>query len=234
MITEAALNNAEWCEAMCRAHGRPGGFGPRAWTNSRRTPLYYPDAVTLTADASVRDVLDGIDREAPGASVKDSFARLDLTAEGFRPLFEARWILRPGWLPAPEVTAPTDTSWRAVGTAAELHAWALAWSGGDAEEAALFRAGLLADPATRVVAGYGADGRIAGGAVLSDSGRVTGVSNLFAADGTDPAETWAGCLGLVDDGSPVVGYESGDDLAPALAVGFEELGPLRVWLATDA
>ncbi|MEU6877163.1 hypothetical protein [Streptomyces sp. NPDC046712] len=230
MITEAVRNNAEWCEAMCRAHGRPGAFGPHAWTNARRTPLYYPDAVTLTADASVRDVLDGIDRKAPGASVKDSFARLDLTGEGFRTLFDAQWIHRPAGLPVPAV----DTRWQAVRTAEELAAWALAWSGGDADEAALFRAELLTDPATTVVAGYGADGRITGGAVLSDSGRVTGVSNLFAADGADPAEAWAGCLGLVPDGRPVVGYESGDDLPPALAVGFEEIGTLRVWLDAGA
>ncbi|MFD7321173.1 hypothetical protein ACFV9D_08785 [Streptomyces sp. NPDC059875] len=231
MIMEAVRNNAEWCEAMCRAHGRPGTFGPRAWTNARRTPLYYPDAVTLTADASVRDVLDGIDRDVPGASVKDSFARLDLAGEGFRLLFEARWIHRPAGRRVPAV----DARWQAVRSADELAAWALAWSAGDADEAALFRAELLADPATTVVAGYAADGRITGGAVLSDSGageggRVTGVSNLFAADGTDPAEAWAGCLGLVDGGRPVVGYESGDDLPPALAVGFEETGSLRVWL----
>ncbi|MGW6565175.1 hypothetical protein [Streptomyces sp. NPDC054975] len=229
MITEAALNNAEWCEAMCRAHGHPGSFGPRAWTNARRTPPYYPDAVTLTADASVRDVLDDIDRSAPGASVKDSFARLDLTAEGFRPLFEARWIHRPADLLVP---APTDgTHWRAVRTPAALTDWATAWSGGDAETAALFRTELLADPATTVVAGHGTDGGIVGGAVLSESGRVTGVSNLFTADGDDPSATWSGCLGLVRDGHAVVGYESGDDLPPALAVGFEQLGPLRIWLA---
>ncbi|WP_137989432.1 hypothetical protein [Streptomyces vilmorinianum] len=230
MIMEAVRNNAEWCEAMCRAHGRPGAFGPRAWTNGRRTPLYYPDAVTLTADASVRDVLDTIDRSAPGASVKDSFAGLDLAGEGFELLFGARWIHRTAGLPVPS----TDASWRPVRTPEELAAWATAWSGGDADEAALFRAELLADPATAVVAGYGADGRIVGGAVLSDSGTVTGVSNLFAAEGTDPAEAWAGCLALVRDGVPVVGYESGDDLPPALALGFEEIGDLRVWLDTGA
>ncbi|MDT9690761.1 hypothetical protein Q5762_20920 [Streptomyces sp. P9(2023)] len=232
MITEAVLNNAVWCEAMCRAHGSPGAFGPRAWTNARRTPLYYPDAVTLTADASVRDVLegvDGIDRSSPGASVKDSFARLDLSAEGFQPLFEARWIHRPAGLPAP--ATPDGERWRVIDTPAELGDWARAWSGGDPDEAALFRTELLADPATTVVAGYGTDGRIVGGAVLSESGRVTGVSNVFTADGSDPATTWAGCLGLVRDGRAVVGYESGDDLPPARAAGFEELGALRVWLA---
>ncbi|MFJ8665459.1 hypothetical protein [Streptomyces sp. NPDC093600] len=230
MIIEAVRNNAEWCDTMCRAHGRPGAFGPRAWTNGRRTPPYYPDAVTLAADASVRDVLDGIDRSTPGASVKDGFARLDLAADGFRLLFEARWIHRPAGLALPPPTA----TWRPVRTPEELTAWAAAWSGDDPDEVALFRPELLADPATRVVAGYGADGRIVGGAVLSDSGPVTGLSNVFTAEGTDPADVWTGCLGLVADGVPAVGYESGDDLAPALSVGFAEIGPLHVWLDTGA
>ncbi|WP_435970161.1 hypothetical protein [Streptomyces sp. Qhu_M48] len=226
VLAEAVRNNAEWCRAMCAAHGRPGAFGPRAWTNDRRTPLYYPDAVTLTGDADVKDVLPGIDRGTPGASVKDSFARLDLTAEGFRLLFEATWIHRPAGLPVP----PATGDWRAVRTPDELAAWALAWSDGDADEAALFRPGLLADPSTTVAAGYAADGRILGGAVLSASGSVTGVSNLFATGDTDPARVWDGCLCLVADDRTVVGYESGDDLAPALAAGFRETGPLRVWL----
>lgn len=238
VIMEAARNNADWCEAMCRAHGSPGTFGPRAWTNPVRTPLYYPDAVTLTADATVRDVLDGIDgvhgidRSAPGASVKDSFGALDLAGEGFRPLFEARWIHRPAWHPAPEDALLAGIEWRTVRTAPDLVAWAAAWSGGNADEAALFRAELLADPTTKVVAGYGPDGRIAGGAVLTDNERVTGVSNLFATEGTDPVAVWAGCLRLVDDGCPVVGYESGDDLLPPSVLGFEELGTLRIWLDT--
>lgn len=228
---QAVRNNAEWCQAMCRAHGHPGVFGPRAWTNGRRTPLYYPDAVTLTAEANERDVLDGIDRDTPGASVKDGFARLDLTAEGFRPLFEAEWIHRPA---GPAGPAAPGARWRPVRAPQDLADWASSWSGGSPEEASLFRPDLLTDPATTVVAGYGPDGRILGGAVLSDSGPVTGVSNLFAADGTDPSEVWVGCLGLADPRRPVVGYESGDDLAPALAAGFVPLAPLRVWLDTGA
>ncbi|MFB7354390.1 hypothetical protein [Streptomyces gardneri] len=226
MIIDAVRNNAEWCEAMCRAHGHPGTFGPRAWTNDRRTPLYYPDAVTLTEDADVKDVLTGIDRSTPGASVKDSFGRLDLAAEGFRLLFEAQWIARPAGLPVPAATG----DWRPVRIPEELTAWALAWSDGDEEEAELFRPELLADEATTIVVGHGPDGRILGGAVLSDSGAVTGVSNLFTTGDTDPAQVWAGCLTLADATRPVVGYEAGDDLAPALAAGFEETGPLRVWL----
>ncbi|MET9536594.1 hypothetical protein ABZY16_03640 [Streptomyces sp. NPDC006553] len=46
MIIDAVRNNAEWCQAMCAAHGHPGTFGARAWTSTRRTPLSYPDAVS--------------------------------------------------------------------------------------------------------------------------------------------------------------------------------------------
>ncbi|MCX4980752.1 hypothetical protein [Streptomyces sp. NBC_00572] len=226
MIIDAVRNNAEWCQAMCAAHGHPGTFGPRAWTSTRRTPLYYPDAVTLTEDADVKDVLNGIDRTTPGASVKDSYARLDLAAEGFRLLFEASWIHRPAGLPGLPVTAGHS----AVRTPEELAAWALAWSDGDADEAALFRPELLDDPATTVLVGRAADGTILGGAVLSASARVTGVSNVFTTGDTPQSFVWAGVLAAVPDDRPVVGYESGDDLTAALAAGFQEAGPLRVWL----
>ncbi|MFE7595912.1 hypothetical protein [Streptomyces sp. NPDC057494] len=226
VLGDAVRNNAEWCQAMCRAHGLTGTFGPRAWTSAARTPLYYPDAVTLTEDAEAKDVLEGIDRSGPAASVKDSYARVDLAAEGFRLLFEAQWIARPAGAPAPAATG----DWRPVRTPEELAAWALAWSGDDAEDAALFRPELLADPATTIVAGYGDDGRILGGGVLSASTRVTGVSNLFATEDTDPSVTWAGVLAAAPADRPVVGYESGDDLPPALAAGFGTIGPLRVWL----
>ncbi|MFF9502089.1 hypothetical protein [Streptomyces sp. NPDC014656] len=228
LLTAAVRNNAEWCRSMCRAHGLTGGaFGPRAWTSPHRTPLYYPDAVTLTGDAVAEDVLGGIDLTASGASVKDAYARLDLTAEGFRPLFDARWIHRS----AGPSGLPDTAGHRPVRTPEALAAWALAWRDGDAEEAALFRPALLDDPTVTVVGGYAPDGRILGGAVLSTAAGVTGVSNLFTADGTDPAAVWAAALAAADPALPVVGYESGDDLTAALAAGFGELGPLRVWLA---
>ena len=32
---------------VCRSHGIPNTFGKSAWCSARRTPQYYPDAVTL-------------------------------------------------------------------------------------------------------------------------------------------------------------------------------------------
>src|SRR5690349_13349736 len=88
----AALNNAQWCDLICRSHGARTRFDDVAWTSSTRTPPYYPDAVTLIPDLSVPDLLARIDSSA-GCSIKDSFASLNLTEHGFRLLFEAQWIV---------------------------------------------------------------------------------------------------------------------------------------------
>jgi len=43
---------------------------------------------------------------------------------------------------------------------------------------------------------------------------------------------WTGCLATVTDAFPelpVVGYERGSDLEIAKELGFEGIGPLRVW-----
>lgn len=233
-LGRSARNNAAWCAAMCRAHGLPGGtVDARAWTSPRRTPPYYPDAVTLAPGLTprdVRDVLDAVDRRAPGCSVKDSFAELDLTGHGFTLLFEAQWIHRPADLPAPAEPAPGEAAWQPVRTPAALAAWETAWSDGD--PSGLFRPALLDDPSTTVLAGHAPDGRIVSGAVVSHAAGVAGVSNLFGG-----AAAWPGCLAAIAarlPGTPVVGYEHGDDLDAALRHGFTATGPLRVWLSTQA
>ncbi|MCX4822908.1 hypothetical protein OG883_24065 [Streptomyces sp. NBC_01142] len=246
-VRTAARNNAEWCDAMCRAHGLPGTFGDRAWASARRTPPLYPDAVTLVADASEGEVLGGIDTGAPGCSVKDSFACLDLAQDGFEVLFEAEWLYRPAGLAAP--VGPRGIQWARLRTAEELLAWDAARDGGQGLTG-LFRSELLADVATSVLAAHDTDGRMVAGAVASRSPDATGISNLFTVNG-DPGNgtgdasgnepgggldgAWAGCLAAVArwwPGVPVVGYEQGEDLAAAVRHGCVPAGPLRVWLAS--
>jgi hypothetical protein len=91
---DAVRENAEWCDWYVRAHGIETGTDGTLWWAGRRTPPFYPDAVTLTPDVSPATVLQRIDASA-GASVKDSFATLDLSPYGFQILFEAQWISRP-------------------------------------------------------------------------------------------------------------------------------------------
>jgi hypothetical protein len=88
---DAVRENAEWCDLYVRAHGIEAEFSPGLWWAHSRTPEFYPDAVTLAPDVSPATVLARIDGSS-GASVKDSFAALDLSPYGFEILFEAQWI----------------------------------------------------------------------------------------------------------------------------------------------
>ncbi|MET9883081.1 hypothetical protein ABZZ20_07910 [Streptomyces sp. NPDC006430] len=225
MLRAAARNNAEWCAAVSGG----GVLAADAWTSARRTPPYYPDAVTLTADASTAGILAGIDTDSPGCSVKDSFAALDLAPAGFEVLFEAQWIHRPAGTPAGRSTL----DWTRVRDVGELAVWEAAWDG--EESTGLFHPALLTQEIA-FLAGRSAQGRIVAGAVANvTDGAVVGVSNVFTADGTPDDEAWTGALTAITalwPDLPVVGYEAGDDLDTAVRHGFTALGPLRVWLHT--
>ncbi|MER6979634.1 hypothetical protein [Streptomyces carpinensis] len=212
---------------MSGSHGLTGEFGRQAWTSPARPPLYYPDAVVLEPGADPAALVARIDTAAPGASVKDSFADLDLTGAGFEVLFEAQWIHRPAIAPA----TPRALAWDVVADSASLRDWALAWDGGEGNDG-LFRPGLLDDPDTFVLAGRSSEGRVTAGAVASRGKDVVGISNVFAVEG-GPDVAWPVVLEAVHrlfPAVPVVGYEHGEDLDAALRHGFEALGPLRVWL----
>jgi hypothetical protein len=92
-VTTAALNNAEWCDVVCRTNGIFGVFEANVWASQSRTPPYFPDAVTLESNVADERILKLVDT-TPGCSVKDSFASLDLAPAGFHILFEAEWISR--------------------------------------------------------------------------------------------------------------------------------------------
>lgn len=240
LLLAAAYNNAAWCAAVCR----DGGFTAEAWSSPRPTPLHYPDAVTLTRDTDTAALLAGIDTAAPHASIKDSFAVLDLAPAGFEVLFDAEWIHRPASAPG----AAPALEWSRISGPAELEAWETAWDG--EESTGLFHPGLLTATTGEAgtiketgiieepgeiafLAGRDAAGRILAGAAANRTGGVVGISNVFSADGTPDDEAWTGALTLTASlwpGLPLVGYESGDDLDTALRHGFTAIGPLRVWV----
>jgi hypothetical protein len=223
----AAVNNAEWCDAVCRTHGIGTDVDDRAWSSQTRTPPLYPDAITLVPDPSLPELLDRID-SSPGCSIKDSYASLDLTGHGFRVLFDGEWIVRAPSIPQ---SLPTGPGWTVVRDAGTFSAWEDAWRGGSGPRDVL-RVELLRTESITVLAAL-VDGRIVGGAVLSRRAAVVGISNFFA---EDPSESWPGCLALVGallPGATLVGYESGDALDVARTHGFDAVGPLRVWVRED-
>jgi hypothetical protein len=220
--TVAAVNNAEWCDCVCRAQGVETRFDEDAWTGRTRTPPFYPDAVTLVPTSSTARVLSRIDTSA-GCSIKDSFSSLDLRDHGFRVLFDAQWIVRPTAVPPPPEAGPR---WEPVRGADELASWEQAWRGDDGPTG-VFGAELL-DFSSVTIVGARRGGRVVAGAVLNGSSTVMGISNFFS----EAAEGWSGCLRLATSLFPaatLVGYESGQGLMAARRQGFVTAGPLRVW-----
>ena len=217
-VALAARNNAEWCDAVTRSWGGRGEFGPELWINPGEAPTFYPNAVTLVP---MDWVPTAIAEAADGFAVKDSHALMDLAPLEYLPLFEAMWIWRDP-TPAPRTD---DASWRIVGDAASLSRWQDAWREGTAPTP--FRPALLEEPDHAFIAAEVA-GRIVAGCVASRSATVVGISNLFGPDALQ-----AGCLAAVQDfapGLPVVGYQADAALLMMKSLGFQALGPLRVWV----
>ena len=83
----AAYNNAMWCDAVCRAHGRPGEFHDTLWLTRLGTPRFYPDAVTIAGVEAAPAQMEAIAALVGSARqrewfVKDSFQSLDLDLLG--------------------------------------------------------------------------------------------------------------------------------------------------------
>lgn len=198
-----------------------------AWTSSARTPMYYPDAVTLAPDVSVPDLLSRIDH-SPGCSIKDSFASIELTEYGFVVLFEAQWMVRASQ--APPLTG-SSLSWDLVRDPGAFRAWESAWRGDDGPTGVL-RPSLLNNDSIAVLATCRGD-RVVAGAVVNRSAAVAGLSNYFSDPAVDAQDGWSGCVSFAAGlwkALPLIGYESGARLATAQRAGFDPAGALRVWL----
>lgn len=220
-LREAVVNNARWCDLVCRSHGVPTSLGERLWIAPQGSPPLYPDAITLVPGMVPGAVLSEI-AARPGCSVKDSFADVDLGTHGFVELFRASWFFREA---SPEQARP-GRSWDAVATESELASWAMA-----AGLQGIIRPEVLGDPSVCLLVTRDERG-IAAGAVVNRTGTVVGLSNVFTTR-LDARAAWADLPAVIADmlgGLSIVGYERADALAAAVASGFEPIGALRVWL----
>jgi hypothetical protein len=222
----AARNNAEWCAAVCTLDGIASQFSDDAWTSPSRPRSLFPDAVTLVPSPSIPGLLARVD-PAPGTSIKDSFAALELKPFGFSVLLQAQWITRAPASPAQRATA---APWTAVQDEAVLHVWNEAWRAMQGTGTGFPRRILAND---EIVIGARVEGgAVCAGAILNRSDGAVGVSNVFTVSGT-ASDAWSECCafaGSLFPGLPLVGYETADDLALAEARGFDAVGPLRIWV----
>jgi hypothetical protein len=167
--------------------------------------------------------------------VEDSFCALALGSHGFRILFAAEWICRAASRP-PADGGVSGVRWVELRTASDLAAWESAWSGqaladSHADSARMFPPSWLADRDVAVIAACRAE-QIVAGTIANRTGDVVGMSNVFLPP-SEGERLLAGCVGAVMNafpGLPIVGYEGGRRLGAMRDVGFDALGPLRIWV----
>lgn len=218
-LTLAVREHAAWCDLVCRLHRFTPEADARLWWSARRSPDLFPDAVTLVPDLPVLDVLGRI-TDTPGASVKDSFATLDLTDQGWTVLFDATWVARP---PGAGADGEVASTFSVVREKLPFMAWCRAWGG----PADVLPTGLRRAPGVSVL-GRGSDTEFTDGAIVhrTEIGgtAVAGLWNVFGA--------WADVAAAASHRLPaawIVSYRRGTDLDAARAAGFTSVGPLRVW-----
>lgn len=234
LLDRAVLENAGWCDLVCRAHASPGRFHDAYWIDPGPVPPYHPRLITLAGPARVGEQQDAVRvllEAAPGEAfaVKDSYRALDLAPAGFRRLFESEWIAWPSDRAPPDTAGPIR--WAEVRDEAALARWEDAWRGAPPPAGLagvrMFPAGLLREPDV-VFLGGERGGRIVGTGVLHRSDGVVGLSNVTG----DAGASLRACTAFSRRRFPglhVVGYERGAELEAALAAGFTRLGPLAVW-----
>jgi hypothetical protein len=234
-LSQCIANSVAWYQAVLRTHGLFGAIDKSVWTCRQPAPPYYSNAIIVdSADAAAQtEVLRDLARDvARPWSVKDSFAVLDLAPLGLHPLFDATWIWREPSLGAP-ADARLDVAWRRVIDEEELDRWEDAWqANGSPAPTRVFLPDLLTSDDVVLLAAH-RGGRIVAGCAANRSGTVVGFSNFFAED-TDRDDLTASAVVetmKVAPGLPVVGYEWGEALDRAMRLGFEPVGPLRIWLA---
>ncbi len=205
-----------------------------AWTAPTRTPPYYPDAVTLSPDVEEHDLLARVD-DSDGCSVKDSWARLDLSLEDFARLVVGEWVWLDPATPLPDLASSARRTWERVTTADEMTDVGARLvdrpRGGR-----ILRPSLLDEPGVHVLAARGA-GRSRGTGrrrARSSTSRVrspgSATSSRVTATSTGPGARPRRAAREVAGGIPLVGWEAGASVEAAVAAGCERLGPLTVWL----
>jgi len=217
-VLKAVRNSVDWYAMMWDIRGlryARDAFGFRAID----PPPPFHGWVTLASpDAPIPNIVAPF-AGLEGFGVKDAFAMHDLSGFGLAKLFEASWLWH-----SPEVQADT-TGWEKIATPMALEAWENAWRDTSPSGQRQFLDTIL-ERSDVAIWGRKADDDYDAGVIGNLSRDCVGLSNSFGANARPAATALCAAFG---QGKPVVGYERGDDLAEALATGWQETGPLAVW-----
>ena len=245
MVTDAAiraaLNNALWCDTICRAHGLATFLSADAWVSRSPVPPLYPNVVTLFPEGAgvqlcrVRGLRSSLGKR--GWAVKDSFSALDLAPEGFEALFDAVWV--HGAVGVDVVASGPELVVSKVESREGLLAWEAAWRSGvgaaPSGSGRVFPPVLLKDADVAFLAvTNGPD--LVGGVIANRAAEAVGVTNLFCRRGPEwhVAAVCVSAASALWPGLPVVAYASGGELATLRRLGLRDAGELGVWRNMDA
>lgn len=231
------MNNAVWCDTICRCHGRPGEFRDGIWLNHHQTPPFYPKAVTLGGAgqmAAHQECIEELLQEAgkTGWGIKDSFRTLELDSLGFRVLFEAQWLYKPA-APATTDDNASGVNWQRVTTPSHLDEWEEAWRG-EWDGGRIFLPSLLRNEDVAILAAW-KEGCIIAGGIANRAAECVGISNVFVPE-EQSQQLRHECVSAAEltfPNLPLVGYESGSNLEKMQMAGFETIGGLSVWLCPN-
>jgi len=235
-LDEAVRNNAIWCDVVSKTHGVIGSFSEDCWIAQEATPRFYPNVITLSPNKQDEQFVH-VERLLASGNLKkwgveDSFHDLDLKPHGFKAVIDGQWIFgAPGNLMTKK--GPSSICWRVISSEKELIRWESAWRGESASpiKERVFLASLLDDHRISILGAFEGT-QIIAGAIASRTGGVVGISNIFLRK-KDENELRFQCINEIErthPNSPLVGYESGADLEGMLGLGFESIGPVRVWV----
>ena len=222
---------------MTTDRARQATFTDDLWFNKRTSPPHFPNIITLRPETSLGRVESARCAYAGPSvefGVKDSFRSLDLTPLGFSTLLQASWLWRAPSFPEASTNC---LRWKRVNTKSELLAWETAWwpeSSPAHSPYAVFNTSLLTHPSVTFLAGFDA-GALVAGAAVTEAADVVGLTCVFVRRVTVACirHELLPVIASRFPGKAIVVYAAGGELMEWLACGFEEVGPLSVWLRKD-
>ncbi|MBS4174806.1 hypothetical protein [Bacillus sp. FJAT-49736] len=220
ILEKAVLNNVSWCGTICETHGIQHFLKENIWSVRQKAPTYYPEVITVSRITAL-EVIKEVVGKGNVISIKDSYAKLDMTTLGFELLFAAEWIFHAPVLEKDSLSV----GWKEITSETDLKKWTAACSLTN-----IIRSDLLRKDNVKIFLHENNDG--VSGFIANFNADVVGISNVFSNNYHDKS-LWREIpiiISTLFPGIPIVGYEHGDDLFSAKLSGWSSLGPLLVWI----
>ncbi|AFS71644.1 hypothetical protein [Exiguobacterium antarcticum] len=209
MRQAAIQNNFDWCRLICELNGCTVTETHDSWKATGNVPPLYPEMMVRSHQQQLD--LSGI------TSVKDCTASYDFSRAGLTHLFTAEWITRRPILDRRAL--PVD--WTVVTDLKESTRFFNIIDTDDVPKTLFERSDVRLFFSEPQQAGF----------IAYSNRQTTGLSHLTS--NYLDERLWDDVIRLSSahfPGQPLVGYEYGDQLITALEAGFDDIGPLAVWI----